>query len=53
MWASILAALGKLFYEIIKSESGPVVAVAAPIIPSDLRDQWDDWLRERLSRGVH
>jgi hypothetical protein len=53
MIASIVTALIKLFYEIIKNQSGPITAIAAPAVPDELRDRWTQWVRDRSKGGVH
>ena len=46
MWAAIL----KVFYEIIativKNQSGPITAIAAPAVPKDIRDRWNKRVNE-------
>lgn len=53
MIASIVAALVKLFYEIIKNESGPIIAIAAPAVPDELRDRWTEFVRDRSKGSIH
>ena len=53
MIAAILAALARLLYEIIKMESGPVLAIAAPAVPAALRDRFAEFVRDRAPRGLH
>lgn len=48
MWASILAAIGRLIAELVKSGSGPIVGVAAPVVPDALLFKWNDFVRDRL-----
>ena len=53
MIAAIVAALMRLLYEIVKAESGPVLAIAAPVVPAALLDRWAEFMRDRGARGVH
>ena len=53
MIASIVAALVKLFYEIIKNESGPIIAIAAPAVPDALRDRFAEFVRDRSKGSIH
>ena len=53
MIAAIVAALLRVFHEIIKMESGPVLAIAAPIVPDALRDRFVEFVRDRAPRGIH
>ena len=53
MIAAIVAALLRVFYEIIKNESGPIIAIAAPAVPADLRARFAEFVRDRAPRGIH
>lgn len=53
MIAAIITALLRVFHEIIKMESGPVLAIAAPIVPDALRDRFVEFVRDRAPRGLH
>ena len=53
MIAAIIAALIRVFHEIIKMESGPALAIAAPAVPAALRDRFADFVRDRAPRGLH
>ena len=53
MIAAILAALVRVFHEIIKMESGPVLAITAPAVPAALLNRWTDFVRDRAPRGLH
>ena len=53
MIAAIITALIRVFHEIIKMESGPVLAIAAPAVPDALRARFADFVRDRAPRGIH
>ena len=53
MIAAIITALLRVFHEIIKMESGPVLAIAAPAVPAALRDRFTEFVRDRAPRGLH
>ena len=53
MIAAIVAALLRVFYEIIKNESGPIIAIAAPAVPDALRDRWTEFVRDRSKGSIH
>ena len=55
MWAAILKVFYEIIATIIKNQSGPITAIAAPAVPSDIRDQWNkrvrDWQASRVPAG--
>jgi len=52
MWAAILKVLYEIIATIIKNQSGPITALAAPAVPAGLRDRWNkrvrDWQESRV-----
>ena len=52
MWAAILKVFYEIIATIIKNQSGPITAIVAPGVPSDIRDRWNkrvrDWEASRV-----
>ena len=55
MWAAILKVVYEIIASIIKNQSGPITAIAAPVVPADIRDRWNkrvrDWQASRVRAG--
>ena len=52
MWAAILKVFYEIIATIIKNQSGPITAIAAPVVPAALRNRWNKRVRDWLACGV-
>lgn len=55
MWAAILKVFYAIIATIIKNQSGPITAIAAPVVPAGIRERWNkrvrDWQASRVRAG--
>jgi len=52
MWAAILKVFYEIIATIIKNQSGPITAIAAPVVPADIRNRWNKRVRDWQASGV-
>ena len=52
MWAAILKVFYEIIATIIKNQSGPITAIAAPFVPTDIRNRWNKRVRDWQERSV-